>query len=68
MNNLFKGNIIICSRCIAATLLDDDLLVQRSALELLVSYLPVNYKPFSNEDLEIVVSSAITVDFERICH
>ncbi|KAL6617567.1 hypothetical protein U3516DRAFT_865896 [Neocallimastix sp. 'constans'] len=60
MNNLFKGNIIICSRCIAATLLDDDLLVQRSALELLVSYLPVNYKPFSNEDLEIVVSSAIT--------
>ncbi|ORY46650.1 hypothetical protein LY90DRAFT_509196 [Neocallimastix californiae] len=61
MKNIFKGNLVICSRCIAASLLDDDLLVQRSALELLVSYLPVNYEPFSNEDLDIVLSSAITV-------
>jgi len=61
MNNIFKGNIVICSRCIAASLLDADLLVQRSALELLVSYLPVCFEPFSDDDLDIVVSSAITV-------
>jgi len=61
MKEIFAGNIVICSRCIAASLVDDDLLVQRSALELLVSYLPVCYEPFSDDDLDIVVSSAITV-------
>ncbi|ORX53715.1 hypothetical protein BCR36DRAFT_348582 [Piromyces finnis] len=61
MKSIFAGNIVICSRCIAASLVDDDLLVQRSALELLVSYLPVCYEPFSDEDLDIVVASAITV-------
>ncbi len=61
MNDIFKGNMVICSKCIAASLLDNDLLVQRSALELLVSYLPVCYEPFTSEDLDVVVSSAVTV-------
>lgn len=61
MKAIFKDNMIICSRCISASLLDQDLLVQRAALELLVSYLPVNFEPFLSENLDIVVSAAITV-------
>jgi hypothetical protein len=55
-------------RCFSAGLLDEQILVQRTFLDLLVTHLPLNagfYKDVTAEDMKVLVTAAVSVVLRR---